>query len=524
MAGYSTWGDAPSEDVDSTSTLSTWGDAPAGEAAPSQVDPNTYESFKAQYLADAAKPTTVWDATKAVAGGAANLAGSMAKTLYTVPRDVVAGLSGVAGKATDSETPIKTALGDTAQSAVNGIANIGYDAANAARQAGSWAKDQWTQSDEFMKAHPNGLKPGEPLPAPTEQEIKNAYERKITNDAFAKERQSPVIAQNLGEDNPDLTKAVTDAPNFLGAAAVGRGVLAKAALTPLGDFASNANHVIGDTLTGAIKGAPRLIIPKPFVENAVDALNPKASAFNPSKHVQAVKDATAAVQRVGHEFTPQEWAHPQTLADAATDRLQQIQAQREALSGKPVAISLDPLADAIGKIANDKVTQIKFPDQIEKLKLMAENMRGHVINGAEAEKLNQFFNAENQSFYSKTNIDKASASKAHPELMANLEASKALRAQMDKYFGPEFGELGKDYGATRQIADLAQRQAVRQSVLENRVNLYEGLTWMQAIQASGKPLNAAYAIGAGQVLKYAGSPVAKFQQTARRLATLQKSP
>lgn len=327
------------------------------------------------------------------------------------------------------------------------------------------------------------------------------------------ESEKAVLPQLVGKANIPLAESLP----LLTVAGEVPGVIKGIKSVPAVSGTSRVVGGIKNAVVGGTKSMLENLTPKSLVEDIVSTLDPKANAINPSKTVQAVKDTTQAVKRVLPDIPPEAMQHPQSLADAATQKLQEIHAQRAQMAGEPVTVSLDPMADAFSKLANDPVIQKAFPKQIASLQEEAANLRGTTMSAQDAERYLQIQNAKNAMLHRMTGIDYAKAVKSDPMLAASSEAAQALREQLDAAIGDKFGELGKDYGAWRNIAESAQRQAVKQMKMEKATSLYEGLGAMQAALSSGEPVKALASVWGGKIAKYMSSPASRFQSTAQRL-------
>lgn len=449
--------------------------------------------------------------------------GTLGEAVSNLVKTVGGGFEGAGALLGEASVNPSTLAPNLAQTGIEAAGRVAFDIANALRQGGRFVQEQPLQAAQALAAPLTTLLPR----TPSQQEISDAFQRELANQAFGEVRQAPIAGAtlqgttegNFGEANIPLAEALPLAVGAGEALNLAKAVEGAIKTIPAVEGAINLGRGAVSTVKGAASMTARKLIPQPLVENIVSTLDPKANAINPAKTVQAVKDTTAAVKRVLPDLTPDDLAHPQTLADNATAKLQEIHAQREALAGGPTPISLDPLADAYEKLAADPVLRVQKPDVIPQLENLAKQYRGKTLSGSDAERLNQYLNAENETLYSQVKQKRETTKKANPIIAANEDAAQALRASLDDAFGDQFGELGKDYGAWRNIADMAQRQAVKQAKIEGRLGLYEGLSALQAIGTGGQPISTALSLAGGQVLKFAGSPLSKFEASARRLSS-----
>lgn len=489
-------------------------------ATPGIKPPTTEEIFAQRYTRQQQRPAL----EKAV-----GLVGTGAQALAGLVKTAVEGVEGygdIAGRRVGQfqgaegldkllNIPGVRMTGDIGQSAIEAAGRVGFDLTNLIRQAGAFAADRPMAAAELSIPVIGPLLAARSR-TPGQEEISEAFQRELANKAEQQVRGSgPMVPEIIGETNIPLAEAL---PFVIGGGSIAPKTIAAAKTIPLVEGASRIGGAVGRAITGGASFAARNILPQPLVKNIVTALDPRANALNPAKTVKAMKDAEFSVKRILPELTPEDLAHPQTLADNATLKLQGIHAKREALAGTPIQISLDPLADAYVKLASEPALKMAKPQVIPQLEARALELRGKTLSGSDAERFNQYLNAENSALYVKTGVERSKALKVDPMLAAGEDAAQALRKQLDAGFGAEFGELGKDYGAWRNVTELAQTQAVKQAKIEGRLGLYEGLSALQAISASGEPLRAALSLAGGQVLKYVGSPLARFESAGVRLA------
>lgn len=477
-------------------------------ATPGIRPPTAEELFARRYTREQQRPAL----EKAI-----GLGGQALSVIPSLIETAVKGAQGLGAVSGGSLNPI-TARANIEQTGLEAGGRLAFDIANLIRQGGRAAIEQ---PGTVATALIPGVGPMLALRSktPSTEEISSAFQRELANQEAARFRESaPIVPEIIGKANIPLAEALPLALGGEGALARAPRVLAAAKTIPLVEGTARVGGAVARAISGGARGVVEKFIPQPLVKNIITALDPRANAINPAKTVKAMKDAELAVKRILPEITPEDLAHPQTLADNATLKLQDIHAKREVLAGAPIQISLDPLADAYVKLASDPALKVAKPQSISQLEARARELRGKTLSGSDAERLNQYLNAENSTLYVKTGVERSKALKADPMLAAGEDAAQALRKQLDAGFGAEFGELGKDYGAWRNITELAQKQAVKQAKIEGRLGLYEGLSALQAISSSGEPLRAALSLAGGQVLKYVGSPVARFESAAARLA------
>lgn len=294
---------------------------------------------------------------------------------------------------------------------------------------------------------------------------------------------------------------------------------------------SVANTPLSQAITGTIKGAGNIVggtakalvksvLPKSVETQLVDALNPGANPTQVQRATQAVRtvipNASDIIQRSGSTFDSAAGAR-----DVSRFGMDDIWAGIEQQTGQPILADASPVANAYLSIARDPVINRLFPEVIPQLESEAVKFQGQQIPVQQLEQIKQTFNAINQTKELMTKSKQAALQKSDPLYAATDKANQAIGTILEEQFGPEFTDAKRQWGAWKQINELANKQAIRQEILDNKVTPFEGLGILGAIAqgmaTEGSLVRGASTALAGKALKYANSPDAKFSKVSKRL-------
>lgn len=292
------------------------------------------------------------------------------------------------------------------------------------------------------------------------------------------------------------------------------------ASTPIAQGVSGALKGTGRLAVGTVKAIGKSVLPKTVESEFVTALSPGSNPVQVQKAIQAVKtvipNAQDVINRSGSTFDTAAGAR-----DVSAFAKNDIWAGIEQQTGQKILADANPIAEAYFKVAQDPAISRLFPEAIPQLMTEAQKFLDKRIPVQELESIKQTFNAINQTKEAITKSKKAALLKSDPVYAASDAANEAIGLILEDTFGPEFTQAKQQWGAWKQINDLANKQAIRQEILDNKVTPFEGLGILgavaQGVAAEGSLFRGMGTAVAGKALKYANSPDAAFSKVASKI-------
>lgn len=282
----------------------------------------------------------------------------------------------------------------------------------------------------------------------------------------------------------------------------------------------NAIRATGNIVGGTAKSIVKSVLPKSVESEFVTALNPGSNPVQVQRATQAVKtvipNVSDVIERSGFDFNTAAGAR-----EVSNFAKNDIWSEIEAKTGQPLLADASAVGDAYYSVSTDPVVMRLFPEAIPQLEAEAAKYIGQRIPVQELEQIKQAFNAINQTKETMTKSKKAALLKSDPIYAASDTANEAIGAILEDQFGPEFSANKKQWGAWKQINDLATKEAIKQDILDNKITPFEGLGILgavaQGMAQEGSLVRGAGTALAGKALKYVNSPDARFSTLSRKL-------
>lgn len=272
---------------------------------------------------------------------------------------------------------------------------------------------------------------------------------------------------------------------------------------------------------GTTKSIVKSFLPKSVKSEFVTALNPGSNPVQVQRATNAAETVLPniddVIERSGSDFSSAAGAR-----DVSNFAKNDIWSGIEAKTGQPLLVDASAIGDAYYSISTDPVVIRMFPEVIPQLEAEAAKYIGQKIPVQELEQIKQTFNAINNTKEAITKSKKAALLKSDPVYAASNLANEAIGAVLEDTFGPDFTAQKKQWGAWKEINDLANKQAIRQDIINNKITPYEGLGLLgaiaQGVAEEGGLIKGASTALAGKALKYTNSPDAKFSNLNRKLS------